>query len=149
MDKNLCALRTGVESGAELGISSTCEGNVDCSGALKVCAAFLGNTGNLREIRCLRGYVFAGFTQFTYGFTIGFAAGFANWWRHLRAAQRWWRPFKLFSCDLFLYIGRPFLRGRRWGQCAKMRIDLSGMIRSPVPTGVLVSHVGLRRQRGY
>jgi hypothetical protein len=28
-----------------------------------------------------------------------------------------------------------------------MRIDLSGMIRSPVPTGVLVSHVGLRRQR--
>ena len=26
-------------------------------------------------------------------------------------------------------------------------IDLSGMIRSPVPTGVLVSHVVLRRQR--
>jgi hypothetical protein len=28
-------------------------------------------------------------------------------------------------------------------------VDLSGMIRSPVPTGVLVSHVGLRRQRSY
>jgi hypothetical protein len=26
-----------------------------------------------------------------------------------------------------------------------MRIDLSGVIRNPVPTGILVSHVGLRR----
>ena len=26
-------------------------------------------------------------------------------------------------------------------------VDLSGVIRSPVPTGVLVNHVGLRRQR--
>jgi hypothetical protein len=51
-----------------------------------------------------------------------------------------WRP-KMFS--RFHGIGA----GEGGDECATMRIDLSGMIRSPVPTGVLVSHVGLRRQR--
>jgi hypothetical protein len=80
-----CGCAGNLRKPRELKGEIRCKGKVECGGMLKFCVAFLGNAGNFREIRYLRGFAF---TVFTFRFPASFAAG------------------KRYS-ELFVYIGRP------------------------------------------